>query len=74
MKIPKTKNESKLRHPPLAPVEELVLETSGGEMPEVKVGVNREFSNAHAIFSEKNPAKKKNRKNVGKSNENQKGD
>jgi hypothetical protein len=27
MKIPKTKNESKLRHPPLAPVEELVLET-----------------------------------------------
>jgi hypothetical protein len=63
MKTTKNKNETKVRHPPLAPVEALVMETAGGEMPDVKIGVNREYTNAEAIFSKKNPGKKKNRKN-----------
>jgi hypothetical protein len=63
-------NEKKDRHSPLAQDEALVLDTPGAEMPEVKVGVNREYSNAQAVFSEKNPAKKKNRSNEPRTHEN----
>jgi hypothetical protein len=66
MKTTKIKNETKGRHPSLAPVEALVLETAGGEMPDEKTGVNREYINAKAIFSAKNLAKKKDRKKVSR--------
>jgi hypothetical protein len=67
MKITKIEKETKGRHPSLAPVEALVLETAGDEMPDMRIGVNREYINAKAIFSEKNPAKKKDRKKVTQS-------
>jgi hypothetical protein len=46
MKTVKIENEPKRRQPPHGPLEALVLETSGGEMPDVKIGVNREYINA----------------------------